>query len=123
MADGEAATAAQLVTPSKPAEENRPAPTVYAKQKTTGSLSRRMVLIAAGWILLLLTGGGFALDRVLAAAVTRNFDDQLEYVLTALIVSSEIGPEGEVVFNREPADQRFLEPYSGLYWQVSAKGR
>ena len=82
-----------------------------------------MILIAAGWILLLLTGGGFALDRVLTAAVTRNFDDQLEYVLTALINTSEIGPEGEVVFNREPADQLFLEPYSGLYWQVSGKGR
>ncbi len=91
--------------------------------RTTGSLSRRMILIAAAWILLLLTGGGFALDRVLSSAITRNFDDQLEYVLTALIVSAEIGPDGEVVFNREPADQRFLEPYSGLYWQVSTKGR
>ncbi|MEG3123947.1 sensor histidine kinase [Sphingomonas sp. GB1N7] len=82
-----------------------------------------MILIAAAWILLLLSGGGFALDRVLSSAITRNFDDQLEYVLTALIVSAEIGPDGEVVFNREPADQRFLEPYSGLYWQVAAKGR
>ncbi|WP_267380088.1 MULTISPECIES: ATP-binding protein [unclassified Sphingomonas] len=91
--------------------------------RTTGSLSRRMILIAAAWIALLLSGGGFALDRVLASAVTRNFDDQLEYVLTALIVSSEIGPDGEVIFNREPADQRFLEPYSGLYWEVSATGR
>ena len=91
--------------------------------RTTGSLSRRMILIAAAWIALLLAGGGFALDRVLAGAITRNFDEQLEYVLTALIVSAEIGPQGEVIFNREPADQRFLEPYSGLYWQVSAKGR
>src|SRR6187551_250024 len=100
MADGEAAPAAETpVTPAKPVEESGPAPTVYPKQKTTGSLSRRMIFIAAGWIILLLTGGGFALDRVLTAAITRNFDDQLEYVLTALIVSSEIGPDGEVVFN------------------------
>lgn len=89
----------------------------------TGSLWRRMILIAAIWIALLLAGGGFALDRVLSGAVTRNFDDQLEYVLNALLLSSEIGPDGEVMFNREPADQRFLEPYSGLYWQVSAPGR
>ncbi|MBV8238690.1 MAG: HAMP domain-containing histidine kinase [Sphingomonas sp.] len=82
-----------------------------------------MILIAAAWILLLLAGGGLALDRVLASAVTRNFDDQLEYVLQSLLVSAEIGPDGEVIFNREPADQRFLEPYSGLYWQVSAPGR
>jgi len=93
-----------------------------APVRTTGSLSRRMITIAALWITLLLSGGGFALDRVLTAAVTRNFDDQLEYVLQAMIVSAEIGPEGEVIFNREPADQRFLEPNSGLYWQVSAPG-
>src|SRR5438105_3357797 len=79
------------------------------KVRTTGSLSRRMIFTAAAWIILLLTGGGYALERVLTAAVTRNFDDQLEYVLTALVVSSEIGPDGEVIFNREPADQHFLE--------------
>lgn len=93
------------------------------RARATGSLWQRMMLIAAAWITLLLAGGGFALDRVLSAAVTQNFDDQLEYVMTALIVSSEIGPEGEVVFTREAADQRFLEPNSGLYWQVSAPGR
>ena len=82
-----------------------------------------MILIAAAWITLLLAGGGFALDRVLSAAITTNFDDQLEYVLRSLLNSAEIGPEGEVIFNREPADQRFIEPYSGLYWQVSARGR
>ena len=91
--------------------------------RTTGSLSRRMIVIAAAWILLLLTGGGFALDRVLTSAITQSFDDQLDYVLTALIASAEIDSEGEVFFNREPADQRFLEPYSGLYWQVSSPGR
>jgi signal transduction histidine kinase len=92
------------------------------RSRTSGSLSRRMILVAAAWIILLLTGGGFALDRVLTSAVTRNFDDQLSYVLRAQILSAEIGPDGEVMFNREAADQRFLEPYSGLYWQVSGKG-
>ena len=92
--------------------------------RTTGSLSRRMILIAAAWIGLLLAGGGFALDRVLVSAVTHNFDDQLEYVLRSLLVSAEIGPDGEVLFSRDAvADQRFLEPYSGLYWQVSAAGK
>ncbi|WP_229664404.1 sensor histidine kinase [Sphingomonas metalli] len=82
-----------------------------------------MILIAAGWIGVLLLGGGFALDKVLKDAVTRNFDDQLEYVMKALILSAEIAPEGEVIFTREAADQQFLEPNSGLYWQVSAPGR
>ena len=88
--------------------------------RTTGSLTRRMIGIAALWIMLLLLGGGLALDRVLKDAITQNFDSQLEYVLTAMIASAEIGPDGEVRFNRPLGDQRFLEPYSGLYWQVSA---
>ena len=82
-----------------------------------------MIVIAAVWITALLLVGGFALDRVLTAAITSNFDEQLEYVLNAMIASSEIGPDGEVRFNRPPADQRFLEPYSGLYFQISGAGR
>ncbi len=71
---------------------------------------------------MLLLGGGLALDRVLTDAVTRNFDDGLSYVLTAMISSAEVGPEGEVLFNRPLADQRFLEPASGLYYQISGQG-
>ncbi|MEA1084247.1 HAMP domain-containing sensor histidine kinase [Sphingomonas sp. CD22] len=90
---------------------------------TTGSLSRRMILIAAAWIGLLLFGGGFALDRVLINAVTNNFDTQMQYVLRSLLASAMIDPEGDVYFSRQAAaDQRFIEPNSGLYWQVSAPG-
>ncbi|MEQ7874630.1 ATP-binding protein [Sphingomonas sp. ASV193] len=78
-----------------------------------------MISIAALWITLLLVGGGFALDRVLTASVTANFDSQLNYVLNAMIAASEIGPDGEVRFNRPLADQRFLQPYSGMYYQVT----
>jgi signal transduction histidine kinase len=93
-----------------------------ARRRPTGSLTRRMIGVAAVWIVLLLSIGGFALDRVLVTAMTRNFDGGLEYVLTSLIASSEIGPDGEVLLSRTPADQRFLEPYSGLYFQISGDG-
>ena len=86
------------------------------------SLTRRLIGVAAIWITVLLLGGGFALDRVLTSSLVENFDKQLEYVLNAMIAASEIGPEGEVRFNRPPADQRFLEPYSGVYFQVSGEG-
>jgi signal transduction histidine kinase len=78
-----------------------------------------MIGVSAIWIIILLGGGGVALDRVLTNAITRNFDAQLDYVLTALIASAEVGPDGEVYLNRPPADQRFLETYSGLYFQIS----
>lgn len=89
----------------------------------TGSLSRRMILIAAGWISVLLLAGGFTLDRTLTNLVEDNFDDQLGYLLNTMIVVSEIGPDGEVLFNRPIGEPRFLEPGSGLYWQISAEGR
>ena len=90
------------------------------RRRGGGSLARRMIFISAVWILVLLGGGGYALDRVLTNALTRNFDAQIGYVLTALIGSAEIGPEGEAYLNRPPADQRFLEPNSGAYFQISA---
>lgn len=81
-----------------------------------------MMLIAAAWISLLLLVGGLGLNRTLTSLVSRNFDEQLGYMLTGMIGSAEIGPDGEVLFIRPLADQRFLEPNSGLYWQVRAKG-
>jgi signal transduction histidine kinase len=97
-------------------------PELQPRVKTTGSLSRRMILVAAVWIAVLLTGGGFALDRVLTGALTTYFDESLKTVLRAQILAAQIGPDGEVMFDRPAADQRFLEPYSGLYWQVSGQG-
>jgi len=88
----------------------------------TGSLSTRIMLIAAGWIIVLLTVGGYALDRTLTSLITRNFDEQLGYMLTGMVGSAEIGPDGEVFFNRPLGDQRFLEPNSGLYWLIRGKG-
>jgi signal transduction histidine kinase len=109
--DQDAAPAPAEATP----RERRPV-------RVTGSVSRRMLLVATAWILLLLVGGGYALDRVLTSAITRNFDDQLDYLVSSMIVSAELSSSGEVVMNRELADQRFLEPNSGAYWQISGKG-
>jgi signal transduction histidine kinase len=96
-------------------------PTWRSQFQSTGSLTRRMILTAAAWITILLIGGGAALDRVLTNSVEQNFDTQIEYVLTAMIASAEIGPDGEIRMNRPLGDQRFLEPNSGLYWQITGK--
>ena len=81
-----------------------------------------MIGVAALWIIALLLLGGFALDRVLSRSIVANFDEQLVRVLNSMIGASEIGPAGEVRFTRPPADQRFIEPYSGLYFQISGNG-
>ena len=108
-ANGEAA-----VTATAPATDDTP--------HSRPSLARRMGLIAAVWIFVLLLGGGIALERTLTSQVESNFDEQLDYILTAMISSAEIDAFGEVNFYRTLGDQRFLEPGSGLYWQVSGAG-
>ena len=82
-----------------------------------------MLLIAAGWITVLLLLGGVALDRTLTGLVKRQYDDQLELSVNAMIASAEIDTLGDVKFNRALGDQRYLEPNSGFYWQISAQGR
>ncbi len=100
------------------------APVVPAVSGRRGrsSLTRRILGIAAVWIGVLLLFGGFALDRALTRTLVSNFDSQLESILNGMLAASEIGPDGEVRFSRPPADQRFLEPYSGIYFQISGQG-
>ena len=113
-----------IESPAAPAAaaDERPARASRKHRRRTGSLTRRMIVVAAAWIAALLLIGGFALDRVLSRSIVESFDNQLVFVLNSMIASSEIGPDGEVRFNRPPADQRFVEPYSGLYFQISGPG-
>jgi len=92
------------------------------KRHRTGSLTRRMIGVAAIWIVALLLIGGFALDRVLSRTIVDSFDSQLVTILNGMLSAAEIGPQGEVRFSRPPADQRFIDPYSGLYFQISGRG-
>ena len=114
----------ELAQPLAPEQAQVPAvaPLPLKRKAGQGSLARRMAVIAAGWIAVLLLGGGLALDRTLTSLVSRSFDEQLEYMLTAMIASAEIEAGGEVYFYRTLGDQRFLEPNSGLYWQIDGEG-
>jgi len=88
----------------------------------TGSLSRRMMLIAAGWIVILLSVGGFALDRVLTSQLQSQFDNRLTIPLNSMLRSAEFDPVWGVRFNSILGDQMYLEPNSGSYWQISGEG-
>jgi hypothetical protein len=87
------------------------------------SLSRRILALSLAWIAALTILGGIALDRVVTTTIVRNFDNQLAEVLPIMIAAAELDPEGDIYFNRPPAEPAYGEPYSGRYWQVSAKGR
>jgi signal transduction histidine kinase len=90
-----------------------------AHRRRTGSLTRRMIGVAAVWIAALLLIGGFGLDRILSRTFVESFDNQLVYMLNSMVDASEIGPDGGVRFTRAPAEQRFIQPYSGLYFQIT----
>jgi DNA-binding beta-propeller fold protein YncE len=72
--------------PVTAAAEKRPPAEV--KRPRIGSLTRRMTVVAALWIGILLVTGGFALDRLLTTSIVRNFDSQLIYVLNSMIAAS-----------------------------------
>ncbi len=114
-----ASLSATLATRNPAVTDTAAAPLPHHKSPLA-SLRLRMIALAAVWIIPLLTLGGYALDRVLVGTITRNFDSQLDFVLTAMISSADLDETGEVRFLRPLGDQRFFEPYSGMYWQVSA---
>jgi signal transduction histidine kinase len=93
-----------------------------AHRRRTGSLNRRMIGMAAVWIAALLLIGGFALDRFVKQSFVDSFDNQLIYILNSMVDASEIDPVGGVRFTRAPAEQRFIQPYSGLYFQITGSG-
>ena len=75
--EGAGGSAASAETPGDDAASEVEAAQI-ATDKPRASLARRMGLIAAGWIIVLLLGGGIALERTLTRQVAANFDEQLE---------------------------------------------
>ncbi len=96
---------------------------IYPLWVNPRSLTSRLLLVAGLWTALALGAGGFLLSAAFRDFVQTGFDARLTQTLDSMIGASEIAPEGFVRFNRPLADQRFIEPYSGWYWQVLAPGR
>ncbi len=75
-------------------------------------------------------GGGLAIAAALALAgmaltslferhLVRSLAGDLDATLRLVLGSLELLPAGGLSLTREPADPRFEEPLSGLYWQVT----
>lgn len=87
-----------------------------------GSLTGRLVISAVVWSFVALVVGGIVLSFAFRSYVLTDVDKRLELLLDTLVGISEVSPEGQFRFNQPLADQRFVTPYSGWYWQVSAEG-
>lgn len=84
-----------------------------------GSLRLRLVAGGIVAILVALTIAGAGLTLMFERHVTRTIADDLDIHLKQLIAGIDIDPQGELIMSRPPADPRFADPLSGLYWQVT----
>lgn len=81
------------------------------------SLFIRLTALSAGLILLALALGGVALTWLFEREVERRAIYDLTQHLQTLTAQVRIDSDSPVL-DAEPADPRFNEPYSGLYWQI-----
>ena len=110
---------------SAAAADDAVAQPAVAKPPRAGSLTRRMIGIAAVWIAALLLMGGLALDRVLTQSIVQNFDDQLQYVLKNALIAGDIRLDtrsGKVTKAGEPVKLTAQE-YKLLSYLMHHKGK
>ncbi len=84
-----------------------------------GSLHLRLVAGGIVAILVALTIAGAGLILLFERHLTRTMADDLDVQLKQLLAGVDIDQQGNLVVTRAPADPRFADPLSGLYWQVA----
>ncbi len=87
------------------------------------SLTGRLLLASLLWLFLALTLGGILLSAAFRDHSEIETDGRLSQTMDTMVGVSDIGDDGTIVFSRPLSDQRFNEPYSGWYWQISAVGQ
>ena len=84
-----------------------------------GSLRLRLFAAGAASILIALTIAGIGLLLLFERHVERRMVLELEAHLRQLVSGLDRSPDGSLEVARPPAEPRFLEPLSGLYWQIA----
>jgi signal transduction histidine kinase len=83
--------------------------------------SLRLRLIAGGIVAILIavSVSGAGLILLFERHVTRTIADDLDVDLKQLLAGIDVDSEGRIVVANPPADPRFADPLSGLYWQIA----
>ena len=89
---------------------------------TRGSLRRRLFAAAALSILAALALSALGLTVLFERHVERRIAAELAVYLDQVTAGLDRGTDGALAVTRPPADPRFSQPLSGLYWQVTAGG-
>ena len=86
-----------------------------------GSLRLRLLLAGALSILVALSLAAIGLTLLFKQHVERRVDAELTVYLNQLAANLALSPSGELSVAHPPADPRFDEPLSGLYWQITVE--
>lgn len=86
------------------------------------SLRVRLLLAAAIAIAIALILSGVVLARLFVQHVEDRVGAELQTHLNQIAAGIELDGGGVMQLASAPADPRFLEPYSGLYWQLDLAG-
>jgi signal transduction histidine kinase len=85
------------------------------------SLRLRLLLAGALSVIIALGLAAFGLTVLFKRHVERRVDAELNVYLNQLAANLALSPTGELMVAHPPADPRFDEPLSGLYWQITVE--
>lgn len=88
-----------------------------------GSLRLRLLMAGAASVVLALAIAGFGLLLLFERHVERRMAAELSSHLNQLVSSLTRPENGSLEVSAPPAEPRFLQPLSGLYWQISEEPR
>lgn len=89
------------------------------RKRPAASLSTRLILGAAVWLVLILALGGGVLTWAFRDTVENEFSRRLEAVLNGMIASIATTADAGVTLTHPLGDPRFDQVYSGWYWQIT----
>lgn len=90
--------------------------------RATSSLALRLVIAAAAVSLTGLFFGGALLSQAFRTSAERQLDDRLSADLENIITAAEVQPDGTIAVLTVFNDQRYLNAFSGWYWQIAPGG-
>lgn len=87
------------------------------------SIASRLLLASLVVTVLSLSVAGWVISLTFEDTLKADMDTRLRAMLDTMIGVSEIDKDGLLRFNRPVLDQRFDEPFSGFYWQISEENQ
>ncbi|MGB7204270.1 MAG: HAMP domain-containing sensor histidine kinase [Anderseniella sp.] len=87
------------------------------------SIKLRLLLGGGLTLLLALFMAGWALHTIFERSVERRVIAELETDLLQLVSGMSVDATGNAQLERQPGDQRYDQPLSGLYWQMATGER